>query len=77
MTRSLYFYFFNTNLAGDNIIRLIQKGVFIFINKYPIHWYRKRQATVEEITIGEEFCTMKAGVDMEEALRYKLQMFEY
>ena len=40
----------------------------MFINKAPVHWYIKRQATVEESNFGEEFCAMKAGADMVEAI---------
>ena len=47
----------------------------IFINKAPIHWLSKRQATVETSTFGAEFCAMKTAVEMIEALRYKLRMF--
>ena len=47
----------------------------IFVNKSPIHWYSKRQATVEASTFGAEFCAMRTAVEMIEALRYKLRMF--
>ena len=67
--------FVNHDLAEKFSTRCSQTGVLIFINKSPIHWYRKRQATVEASTFGEEFCAMKAGVDMVESLCYKLQMF--
>ena len=49
--------------------------ILIFINKSPIHWYIKRYSTVEEITFVEDFCAMKIGVAMVEALHYKLRMF--
>ena len=35
----------------------------------------KSQENVEASTFGSEFCAMKAGVEMVEALRYTLQMF--
>ena len=50
-------------------------GVLIFINKAPIHWYSKKQPSVDTITFGAEFCAMKVGVEMVETLRYKLRMF--
>ena len=65
----------DADLVGDKSTRRSQAGVFIFINKYTIHWYINRQTTIEESTLGEDFCAMKAGVEMVEALRYKLQMF--
>ena len=65
----------DANLAGDSKSRRSQTGVLIFINKAPIHWYSKRQPSVEASTFGAEFCAMKVGVEMTEALRYKLRMF--
>ena len=67
--------FVDANLAGDSKNRRSQTGVLIFINKAPIHWYSKRQPSVEASTFGAEFCAMKVGVEMTEALRYKLRMF--
>ena len=42
--------FGDADLAGDKFNRRSQTGVFIFINKAPIYWYSKRQATVEKST---------------------------
>ena len=47
----------------------------IFINKAPIHWYSKKQPSVETSTISPEFCAMKVVVEVVEAFRYKLRMF--
>ena len=60
--------FVDSDLAGDNSTRHIQKGVFIFMNKAPTYCYIKIQATVEAINFGSEFCAMKTGVDMVDAL---------
>ena len=67
--------FVDANHAGDVVDRRSQTGVLIFVNKAPIHWYSKKQATVESSTFGAEFCAMRVAVDMIEALRYKLRMF--
>ena len=67
--------FVDADLAGDKSTRRSQTGILIFVNKAPIHWYSKRQPTVETSTFGAEFCAMKRGVEMIEALRYKLRMF--
>ena len=67
--------FVDANHAGNQKDRRSQTGILIFINKAPIHWFSKRQATVEASTFGAEFCAMKAAVEMIEALRYKLRMF--
>lgn len=67
--------FVDANHAGNTKDRRSQTGVLIFLNKAPVHWYSKRQATVETSTFGAEFCAMKIAVEMVEALRYKLRMF--
>ena len=67
--------FVDASHGGNVKDRRIQTGVFIFINKAPIHWYRKKQPSVDTSTFGSEFCVIKVGVEMVEALRYKLRMF--
>ena len=67
--------FVDANLAGNQKNRRSQTGVLIFLNKAPILWYSKRQASVEASTFGAEFCAMKIAVELTEALRYKLRMF--
>ena len=67
--------FVDANLAGNLKDRRSQSGVLIFVNKAPIQWFSKRQASVETSTFGSEFCAMKIGVELVEALRYKLRMY--
>ena len=67
--------FVYTNHTGNQRDHRSQTGILIFINKAPIHWFSKMQATVEVSTFGAEFCTMRIAVEMIEALRYKLRMF--
>ena len=67
--------FVDANHAGNVKDRRSQTGILIFMNKAPIHWYSKRQTTVESSTFGAEFCAMRVATDMIEALRYKLRMF--
>jgi hypothetical protein len=67
--------FVDANHAGDKVDRRSQTGVLIFINKAPIHWYSKKQNTVEASTFGAEFYAMRTALEMIEALRYKLRMF--
>jgi hypothetical protein len=67
--------FVDANHAGNVIDRKSQTGILIFLNKAPIHWYSKRQATVETSTFGAEFCAMRIATEMIESLRYKLRMF--
>ena len=37
-------------------------------------WYSKRQKTIESSTLGSEFVATRISVEMNESLRYKLQM---
>ena len=67
--------FVDANHAGNTKDRRSQTGVLIFVNKAPITWYSKKQATVEVSTFGAEFCAMRTAVEMLEAIRYKLRMF--
>ena len=67
--------FVDASHAGNQKDRRSQSGILIFMNKAPIHWYSKRQNSVETSTFGAEFCAMKIGVEMIESLRYKLRMF--
>ena len=67
--------FVDANHAGDVKDRRSQTGILIFLNKAPVHWYSKKQATIESSTFGAEFCALRLGTDMIEALRFKLRMF--
>ena len=67
--------FVDANHAGNVVDRRSQTGILIFLNKAPIHWYSKRQASVEASTFGAEFCALRVAVEMIESLRYKLRMF--
>ena len=67
--------FVDPNLAGKKSTRSSKTGVLIFINKAPINWYSKRQATFEANNFGAELWATKTCMDMVEALSYKLQNF--
>ena len=67
--------FVDANHAGNVVNRRSQTGILICIDKAPILWYSKRQPSVESITFGVEFCSLKSAIEMIEALRYKLRMF--
>ena len=67
--------FEDADLAGDKRNRQSQTGISIFCNKAPIHWYSKRQPSVESSTFGAEFRALKTAVEMTDGLRYKLRMF--
>ena len=38
-------------------------GCFHFVNKTPVDWYSKKQATVEIATYGSEFVAAKAATE--------------
>ena len=49
-------------------------GCLHFVNKTPVDWYSKKQATVETATYGSEFVAAKTGteqvMDIRQTLRY-------
>ena len=46
--------FVDADLAGDQANRRSQTGILIFINRAPMHWYSKRQLSVQASTFGAE-----------------------
>ncbi len=48
-------------------------GILHLVNKTPIDWYSKRQATVETATYGSEFLAARVCVDQIEDLRTTLR----
>jgi len=67
--------FVDAGHANNQKDRRSQNGILIFGNIAPIHWYSKRQNTIETSTFGAEFCALRIAVEMIEAHRYKLRMF--
>ena len=49
--------------ADDKLKRCSRKGYFIFVNKAPIAWLSKKQATVEISVFVAKFVAMKLGVE--------------
>jgi hypothetical protein len=66
--------FVDADHAGCRLTRRSHSGVIIFVNRAPIIWFSKRQATVESSTFGSESVAMRQAIDLIEALRYKLRM---
>ena len=67
-------YFLDDNHGGNLKDQKIHTGVLIFNNKASIHLYSNSQTTVESITFGAKFFSMKTAVEMIEGLKYKLRM---
>jgi len=66
--------FVDADHAGCRLTRRSHSGVLIFVNRAPIIWFSKRQATVESSTFGSESVAMRQAIDLIEGLRYKLRM---
>ena len=66
--------FVDADHAGCKLTRRSHSGVLVFVNRAPILWYSKRQATVEASTFGSESIAMRQAIEMIEGLRYKLRM---
>jgi Reverse transcriptase (RNA-dependent DNA polymerase) len=66
--------FVDADHAGCRLTLRSHSGVLIFVNRAPIIWYSKRQATVESSTFGSELVAMRIAIDLIEGLRYKLRM---
>jgi hypothetical protein len=66
--------FVDADHAGNRVTRRSHTGILMFLNRAPITWFSKRQATVETSTFGSEFVAMRIAVEMIEGLRYKLRM---
>ena len=65
----------NADLSVNLISRRSQTGVLIFSNRTMIIGQIKRQNAVETSTFESEMIPLKNGVELVEALRYKLRMF--
>jgi hypothetical protein len=66
--------FVDADHAGCKLTRRSHSGVIIFVNRAPILWFSKRQATVEASTFGSESIALRQAIEMIEGLRYKLRM---
>lgn len=66
--------FVDADHAGCKLTRRSHSGILIFVNRAPILWFSKRQATVEASTFGSESIAMRLCIEMVEGLRYKLRM---
>ena len=66
--------FVDANLLHDMVTGRACTGIIHMLNKTPIAWYSKRQATVETATYGAEFVAARTAVDQIVDLRYTLRM---
>lgn len=68
--------FINVVFSGDMFTQWSHNGILIFINNASIYWYSKQQATGEAPTFGSEFVALQIVVEINNVLRYKLQMID-
>lgn len=61
--------------AANKVTRRSHTGFILFLNRFPIIWYSKRQSTVESSMFSSEFIVTKCCVEHITALRFKLRMF--
>ena len=67
--------FADANLMHDKVTGRSCTGLLTLLNKTPIDWYSKRQATVESATYGSEFVAARIAAEQIMDLRYTLRMF--
>lgn len=66
--------FVDASHAANIVTRQSRTGVLIFLNRAPILWYSKKQATIETSSFGSEFQALKVGMELLIGLRYKVRM---
>ena len=66
--------FFDASHASCLQTRRSVTGVLMFVNRTPIMWYSKRQATVETSTYGSELVAGRIACELGIDLRYRLRM---
>ena len=60
--------------ASDSVSRRSRTGILVWINSSLIHWWSKKQTSVETSSFGSEFVAMKQCCEYLRGLRYKLRM---
>jgi hypothetical protein len=63
----------DANLYHDIITGRSVTAVLHFLNKFPVDWYTKKQATVETATYGSEYISARTCVDQIVDLRTTLR----
>ena len=60
--------------GADTVTRRSRTGFFVYLNCALIHWWSKKQTSVETSSFGSEFIAMKQCCEYLRGLRYKLRM---
>ena len=64
----------NADHAADTMTRRSRTGFLVFQNSALIHWWSKKQTSVESSSFGSEFIAMKQCCEYLCGLCYKLRM---
>ena len=60
--------------ASNTVTRRSRTGILVYLNCSLIHWWSKKQASIESSAFGAEFIVMKQCCEYLRGLRYKLRM---
>ena len=66
--------FVKSDHAGNMQTRRSRTRIMIGMNEPSIHWYSKKQFTIETSAFVAEFIAIKVGVGTLHAMQYKLRM---
>lgn len=64
----------NADHASDTVSRRSRTGFLVYLNCALVHWFSKKQTSVESSSFGSEFVAMKQCCEYLQGLRYKLRM---
>ena len=60
--------------ASDTVTRRSRTGILVYLNCSLVHWWSKKQTSIESSSFGTEFIAMKQCCEYLCGLRYKLHM---
>jgi hypothetical protein len=60
--------------ASDTVSRRSRTGILVWVNGALVHWWSKKQNSVESSSFGSEFIAMKQCCEYLRGLRYKLRV---
>ena len=60
--------------ASDTVSRRSRTGFLVYLNSALVHWFSKKQTSMESSSFGSEFIAMKQCCEYLRGLRYKLRM---
>jgi hypothetical protein len=64
----------DANLYFDMVTGRSMTGIIHLVNQTPVHWFAKKQNTVETATYGSEFMAARQATEQILDLRYTLRM---